>query len=368
MSTSRYHESKENREERDLFICHATEDKDVVRPLVDALVEAGYSLWYDEFALKLGNHVRRAIEKGLAISRYGLVVLSPNFFAKEWTQKELDGLVAKEHNGQKVVLPVWHNVDADYIRKKSLILSDVYAVSTKQGITNIVQEVLKVVTPSKFRKARVHAPKKTLKRSTRIELERTIFFLRGGINRNIIPQFVKEMEFERLREMFFDVLDGVAFFELEGADFNIGIFEFMSAAILERNRTEGAELLEKLLTWYFQTVTPSCKEVMLKTFAHLTRLSHLKEVVARTNLASSFVAEFGLSDSYEIAAINAEILMNIQRFLSDTDLVKVVDSALTNDQIFQSWEAKRYLTKILALCEGRVDKRKIEELTYLLNQ
>jgi hypothetical protein len=133
----------------DLFICHASEDKEeLVRPLARALVEAGYSVWYDEFELKLGDSLRRSIDKGLAGSRYGLVILSPNFFAKNWPQTELDGLAAKERDGEKVILPVWHNVDELYVREKSPTLADRYAAKTSKGIRSLVFEVQKVLSPS----------------------------------------------------------------------------------------------------------------------------------------------------------------------------------------------------------------------------
>jgi len=74
--------------EWDVFICHASEDKDsFVRPLAIALQEAQLKVWYDEFTLNAGDSLRRSIDKGLAGSRWGLVVLSPYFFAKEWPQR-----------------------------------------------------------------------------------------------------------------------------------------------------------------------------------------------------------------------------------------------------------------------------------------
>jgi hypothetical protein len=72
-----------------LFICHSSEDKNtIVRPLVIKLVQAGYKVWYDELELKLGDNLRRSIDQGLSNSVYGLVVLSPSFFDKEWPQKD----------------------------------------------------------------------------------------------------------------------------------------------------------------------------------------------------------------------------------------------------------------------------------------
>ena len=73
----------------DAFICHASEDKEaVVSSLARALANAGLSIWYDEFSLKLGDSLRRSIERGLAQSRYGIVIISPHFFEKEWPQVE----------------------------------------------------------------------------------------------------------------------------------------------------------------------------------------------------------------------------------------------------------------------------------------
>jgi len=63
--------------EYDVFISHASEDKDdVVRPLAHALQDGGLKVWYDEFELKIGDSLRRKIDSGLAKSRFGIVALS----------------------------------------------------------------------------------------------------------------------------------------------------------------------------------------------------------------------------------------------------------------------------------------------------
>ncbi|MGH1556981.1 toll/interleukin-1 receptor domain-containing protein [Caulobacter segnis] len=75
--------------QHDIFICHASEDKpDLVRSLVAALQEQQIDVWYDEISIEYGASLRQAIDRGLAEARYGLVVLSPAFFAKPWTQWE----------------------------------------------------------------------------------------------------------------------------------------------------------------------------------------------------------------------------------------------------------------------------------------
>ena len=70
-------------ERHDVFISHASEDKDaIVRSLASALTSEGLKVWYDEFTLRIGDSLRQKIDRGLATSRVGLVVLSPAFIGK----------------------------------------------------------------------------------------------------------------------------------------------------------------------------------------------------------------------------------------------------------------------------------------------
>jgi formylglycine-generating enzyme required for sulfatase activity len=130
----------------DVFISHAWEDKeDIAGPLAEALRRKGLRVWYDEFTLTLGDSLRRSIDRGLAQSRYGVVILSPHFFAKEWPQKELDGLAAREDGSGKVILPIWHNVTREEVSRFSPTLADRLAVSTAKGLDAVVEEILRAL-------------------------------------------------------------------------------------------------------------------------------------------------------------------------------------------------------------------------------
>lgn len=132
----------------DVFICHASEDKDAfVRPFAQALREARLRVWYDEFTLSLGDSLLRSIDRGLARSRYGVVVLSPSFFVKDWPQRELDGLVSREVNGRKVIIPLWHDIDAAGVVNYSPTLAGRLAASTSQPMDQLIAAVLSVVRP-----------------------------------------------------------------------------------------------------------------------------------------------------------------------------------------------------------------------------
>jgi hypothetical protein len=139
----------------DAFISHTTEDKDdLVRPLAKALAVMGVSIWYDEFTLRVGDSLSRAIDKGLANSRFGIVILSPTFFQKPWTERELSGLVAREVDEPGIILPVWHEIDRSTIVKYSPPLADKFAIRTKdESIDGIALKILKVVRPDLYTSA-----------------------------------------------------------------------------------------------------------------------------------------------------------------------------------------------------------------------
>ena len=117
--------------EYDVFISHASEDKDsFVRAFAETLTARGLRVWYDEHSLKWGDSLLREIDNGLANSRFGVVVLSKHFFAKEWPQTELDGLMAREMSGDGRVLPIWHKISKDEVLAASPTLGNKLAMNT----------------------------------------------------------------------------------------------------------------------------------------------------------------------------------------------------------------------------------------------
>jgi len=134
--------------EYDLFLSHASEDKHAIaRPLYEALTAAGVSVWYDEAVLTMGDSLRQKIDEGLARSKHGgVVVISPNFFAKRWTKKELDGLVAREvASGDKLILPVWHEIDHAGVAAHSPTMADRVAARSADGVDAVVRDILRAL-------------------------------------------------------------------------------------------------------------------------------------------------------------------------------------------------------------------------------
>lgn len=135
----------------DVFISHASEDKTAVaEPLARALMKAGVSVWYDDFTLRVGDPLRLSIEKGLRGSKFGVVILSPAFFSRNWPQRELSALMQKEDSEHKVILPIWYRLGIEEIREQALLLADVKALKWADGVQRVVSalvEVMGITTP-----------------------------------------------------------------------------------------------------------------------------------------------------------------------------------------------------------------------------
>jgi hypothetical protein len=95
-------------EMRDVFLCHASEDKaHVVTPLEQALQMAGISYWLDEAEINWGDSLTGKVNQGLHNSRFVMVVLSESFLGKHWPERELNAVLGIEASAGEVrVLPL----------------------------------------------------------------------------------------------------------------------------------------------------------------------------------------------------------------------------------------------------------------------
>lgn len=96
------------KQQRDVFLCHASEEKPtVVRPLVAALRKHAITYWYDEAEIRWGDSITQKVNEGLRMSRYVIVVFSGAFLSKQWPQRELNAALNQEaSSGEVRVLPL----------------------------------------------------------------------------------------------------------------------------------------------------------------------------------------------------------------------------------------------------------------------
>ncbi|MFC6255476.1 DUF1883 domain-containing protein [Kocuria oceani] len=131
----------------DVFISHASEDKETVaEPLAAELNARNLKVWLDKTELRIGDSLRRKIDYGLAHSTFGVVILSKSFFAKGWPQYELDGIIGMSVNGEQRMLPIWHEISRSEIAKQSPSLVDKIARNTAiNTVSEIAEEIAEVV-------------------------------------------------------------------------------------------------------------------------------------------------------------------------------------------------------------------------------
>jgi hypothetical protein len=123
---------------RDVFLCHAWDDRQgLAKDLHELLVAAGVKVWFSEKDLGLGVPMMRAIDKGLANSRIGFVLVTPALLARlpkeSFADKELSALLA----GNQLV-PIVHNTTYEALRNVSPLLASRSGLDTEEDSMAVV--------------------------------------------------------------------------------------------------------------------------------------------------------------------------------------------------------------------------------------
>lgn len=115
--------------EFDVFVSHANDNKQsFVDSLSAGLNRLGIKVWYDSSILDWGDDWKAKIKEGLEKSRFGIVVLSPQFIGREWTTKELTELLNRQNERhEKVVLPLLYKLTVDDMKAKYPDLAPIQA-------------------------------------------------------------------------------------------------------------------------------------------------------------------------------------------------------------------------------------------------
>ena len=140
----------------DAFICHASEDKEeFARPFNDALIKRELSIFFDEMTIEWGDQLIEKIEFGISCCKYGVIILSPNFF-KNWPLAELDAFFERQkEEKKKIILPLFHKITVDEIKKEHRFnpnifeLTNIMALSTDlYSIDEIADKLEKMIKSS----------------------------------------------------------------------------------------------------------------------------------------------------------------------------------------------------------------------------
>lgn len=104
-------------------------------------------MWYDEFALQVGDSLRRRIDHGIKSARYGIEVLSAAFLSgRRWTEHELDGIVNAYIYNRQVLLPIWYGVSHSDVMDYSPTLADKVALSSESmSVEEMASELISYI-------------------------------------------------------------------------------------------------------------------------------------------------------------------------------------------------------------------------------
>ncbi len=139
--------SDAGKEEHDVFVSHATEDKEgFVNEFKAELEKRGVDVWIDDIAIGWGDSLRAKIDNGLKTSRFGIVVISRHYIRKGWTNYELDGLFEKEMTCGKTILPIWHDISKTEVQDFCPTLAGRKAMTTgNMTAAEIADELVKLL-------------------------------------------------------------------------------------------------------------------------------------------------------------------------------------------------------------------------------
>ena len=131
---------------RDVFLCHAWDDrKSEAKELHDLLESKGVTVWFSEKDVLLGSSLLREIDKGLAKSRVGIVLVTPSFLKRVKGEgiadKELSALLARD-----LLIPIVHNTTFDALREVSPLLGSRSGLSTiEESMGDVAAKIAELV-------------------------------------------------------------------------------------------------------------------------------------------------------------------------------------------------------------------------------
>lgn len=131
---------------RDVFLCHAWDDrKGAAKELHDLLESRGVSVWFSEKDVALGTSLLREIDKGLAKSRVGIVLVTPALLQRVQGEgiadKELSALLARD-----LLVPIVHNTTYEALREVSPLLGSRSGLSTAEDtMENVAVKLAELV-------------------------------------------------------------------------------------------------------------------------------------------------------------------------------------------------------------------------------
>ena len=131
-----------------IFISHSSEDKlNYVNDLVDEIKTLGMTVFYDTDVISWGDNLKEKIDVGLKNCKLAVIVISPTYFGKEWTEYEIQSLLIRQNNENGgLILPILHNVSKEeFIKHYPLLKNVCFKYSKSQSKKQLASDLKRLL-------------------------------------------------------------------------------------------------------------------------------------------------------------------------------------------------------------------------------
>ena len=341
-----------------VFVCHSSKDSRTSRKIAKSLIRRGCHVWYDEWAIKVGDSITKKISEGLKQGDFLVLVLSKHSVLSPWVQMELSLALVMELEERSIfILPAL--IDECEI---PLAIRDKKYADFRRSFGEGLDELSDTMrSPTRLAK---EPPQSVRMMPPREPNLRDFVDSLVALTPDEMQKRISKLNSTRKKQLIIEIFDMIAMLHNSELPTHKALFQALETCTSEEGRP-SAQLFEVLFREFAVRSLPVARDEVLRIIARLVGFSQVREWVRDQGMTDWFVSEFVNSGSFSIAGINAEIVTNLQPVLTKDHIRKIVDGALKNNQIYESWVAPAHLKRLFALSKKWIPSNEEKALKKL---
>jgi len=318
-----------------IFVAHSSKDNRISKKIAEALKAERFAVWYDEWEIKVGDSISQRISSGLQQGDFLIIILSKDSVQSQWVQRELSAALTLEAKKSMFILPV--RIDDCEI---PVLLQDRKYADFRKGFNLGLDELLDTInTPGPI--AQYGIPTFPSREPSVQGLVDSF----GTLSRDGLAARVSTLSLEEKKETIIEIMDRLSMADIYEVSKMAYLFDALDAC-LQENRRPSLTLFQVFFREFaFRSLT-FCKDKLLVIVAEYVQFNAIQNWIRDQNLTEWFVSEFERSSTYVSGALNSEIVANLSPVLSKSHIDRIVEGALTNNQIYESWQAPPHLRRL----------------------
>jgi hypothetical protein len=322
-----------------IFIAHSSRDNGISKKIAEALKGEGFGVWYDEWKIKVGDSISQKISSGLQQGDFLVIILSKNSIQSQWVQKELAAALALEGKKSMFILPV--QIDGCEI---PVLLQDRKYADFGKGFSQGLDELLDAINaPGPI--SQYGLPIVPSREPSVQELVDSL----GTLSGDGLDAKISSLSIEKKKETIIEIMDRLSMADIHEVSGLAYLFSALDIC-LQENRRPSLTLFQVFFREFAFRSLPFCKEKLVPIVAKYVQFNSIRDWICGQNLTDWFVSEFERSPTFVSGALNSEIVANLGPVLSRNHIDRIVEAALTNNQIYQSWQAPSHLRRLFSSC------------------